>query len=74
MENDPIKTSIEETKRILHHWTNLPLDGQPPYSPLPEETVWLLKEQLKRLNKSLAETNKVREKDFNLAGLKKYDE
>lgn len=69
-----IKTSIQLIHDILNHWTNLPLNGQPPYSPLPEETVGSLKEQLERLKKSLAEYEKVRQEDLKLAGLKEEDE
>ena len=42
-----IERSIQQIYDILNHWMNLPLNGQPPYSPLLEETVRLLKEELK---------------------------
>lgn len=73
-ETNSIKTSIQDIYDILNHWTNLPQNGQPPYSPLPEESVQLLKEQLERLKKSLAEKKEVRKEELKLAGLKEEDE
>ena len=67
-----IERSIQQIYDILNHWTNLPLNGQTPYSPLPEETVRLLKEELKLLTKSLAEREEVRKKELKLAGLKEF--
>ncbi len=49
-------------------------NGKPPYSPLPEESVRLLNEQLKYLRESLAEREEVRKKELKLAGLKEEDE
>ena len=69
-----IERSIQQIYDILNHWTNLPLNGQPPYSPLPEESVRLLKEKLERLKKCLAEMEKVRKEGLKLAGLKEEDE
>lgn len=69
-----IERRIQQIYDILNHWTNLPLNGQPPYSPLPEESVRLLKEQLERLKKSLAEKKEVRKNEFKLDGLKEEDE
>ena len=71
-ETNSIKTSIQDINDILNHWTNLPQNGQPPYSPLPEESVQLLKEQLERLKKSLAEKTEVRKEELKLAGLKEF--
>ena len=59
-----IKISIQQIYDILNHWTNLPLNGQP----LPEESVRLLKEELKLLKKYLAEIEEVQK----LAGLKEF--
>ena len=59
-----IKISIQQIYDILNHWTNLPLNGQP----LPEESVRLLKEELKLLKKYLAEIEEVRKQ----AGLKEF--
>ena len=42
-----IERSIQQIYDILNHLMNLPLNGEPPYSPLLEETVRLLKEELK---------------------------
>ena len=67
-----IERRIQQIYDILNHWTNLPLNGQPPYSPLPEESVRLLKEQLERLKKSLAEKKEVRKNELKLAGLKEF--
>jgi hypothetical protein len=67
-----IKRSIQEILDMLNHWTNLPLNGEPPYSPLPEESVLLLKEQLECLMKSLAEYEKVQKDELKLAGLKEF--
>jgi hypothetical protein len=67
-----IERSIQQIYDILNHWTNLPLNGQPPYSPLPEETVQLLKEELKLRKKSLAEYEKDRKDNLKLAGLKEF--
>ena len=69
-----IERSIQEILDILNHSTNLPLNGQPPYSPLPEESVRLLNEQLKCLRESLAEMDEVRKKELKLDGLKEEDE
>jgi DNA-binding transcriptional MerR regulator len=71
-ETNGIKKSIQDIYDILNHWTNLPQNGQPPYSPLPEESVQLLKEQLERLKKSLAEKKEVRKEGLKLAGLKEF--
>jgi hypothetical protein len=57
---------------MFYHWTNLPLNGQPPYSPLPEESVRLLKEQLERLKKFLAEMEKVRKEELKWVELKDF--
>lgn len=57
---------------MLNHWTNLPQNGQPPYSPLSEESVRLFKKQLELLKKDLAEKEKVRKKELKLAGLKEF--
>ncbi len=59
---------------MLNHWTNLPQNGQPPYSPLSEESVRLLNEELKCLRESLAEREEVRKKELKLAELKEEDE
>ena len=67
-----IERSIQEIRDILNHWTNLPLNEEPPYYPLPEESVLLLKEQLECLMKSLAEYEKGRKNELKLAGLKKF--
>ena len=67
-----IKRSIQQIYDILNHWTNLPLNGEPPYSPLPEESVLLLKEQLERLKKYLDENKEVQNDELKLAGLKEF--
>ncbi len=67
-----IKKSIQETNDILNHWTHVSQNGEPPYSPLPEESVRLLKDQLERLKKSLAENEEGRKEEFELAGLKEF--
>ena len=67
-----IKRSIQSIGNMLNHWTNLPLNEEPPYSPLPEESVLLLKEQLECLMKSLAEYEKVQKDELKLAGLKEF--
>ena len=64
--------SIKEIHDILNHRSNVSVNGQPPYSPLPEETVGSLKEQLERLKKCLAEREDVRKKELKLAGLKEF--
>jgi hypothetical protein len=68
-----IERRIQQIYDILNHWTNLPLNGQPPYSPLPEESVRLLKEQLERLKKFLAEKKEVRKEELKLDGLKEEE-
>jgi hypothetical protein len=67
-----IEESIQRIHDMFNHWTNISLDGEPPYSPLPEESVRLLKEQLECLNKSLAENEEGRKNELKLAGLKKF--
>ena len=71
-ETNSIKTGIQDIYDILNHWTNLPQNGQPPYSPLPEESVLLLKEQLERLKKYLDENKEVQKDELKLAGLKEF--
>ena len=63
-----IKDSIRQINEILNHWTNVWKDGIPPFSPLPDESVRLLKNQLEILKKCLAESEKVRKQD----GLKEF--
>ena len=67
-----IKICIQEILGILNHRSNVSHNGDPPYSPLPEETVRLLKEQLELLKKSLAEYEKVLKEDLKQAGLKEF--
>ena len=65
-----MENRIQEINDMLTHWTNVSVNGQPPYSPLPEESVRLLKEQQERLKKSLVEKEKVRREELKRAGLK----
>jgi hypothetical protein len=71
-QQDRIEESIQRIQDMLNHWTNISLDGEPPYSPLPEESVLLLKEQLECLMKSLAEYEDERKEELKLAGLKEF--
>jgi len=68
-----IERSIQQIYDILNHWTHVSQNGEPPYSPLPEETIRLLKEELKLRKKSLAEMEEVRKNELKLAGLKEED-
>ena len=63
-QNSIIKESIEKILYILNHRSNVSVNGQPPYSPLPEETVELLNKNLKRLKNDLAEYEKVQKEDL----------
>ena len=69
-----IERSIQEILDILNHPMYSSQNGQPPYSPLPEESVRLLNEQLKYLRESLAKRKEVRKKKLKLDGLKEEDE
>ena len=71
-ERNIIRNSIEQISYILNHWTNLPQNGQPPYSPLRKETLRSLEEQLELLKKYLAEMEEVRKNELKLAGLKNF--
>ena len=64
-----IEDSIRQINEILNHWTNVWKDGIPPFSPLPDESVRLLKNQLEILKKCLAEKEEVRKNEFKQAGL-----
>jgi hypothetical protein len=67
-----IKDSIRQINEILNHWTNVWKDGIPPFSPLPDESVRLLKNQLEILKKCLAESEEVRKQELKLAGLEEF--
>ena len=69
-----IRKGIQEILDILNHPMYSSQNGQPPYFPLPEESVRLLNEQLERLKKCLTEMEKVRKEELKLAGLKEEDE
>jgi hypothetical protein len=58
-----IERSIQEIHDILNHQQN---------GDLPEESVRLLKEELKLLEKYLAEMEEVRKNELKLAGLKEF--
>jgi hypothetical protein len=64
-----IEDSIRQINEILNHWTNVWKDGIPPFSPLADESVRLLKNQLEILKKCLAEKEEVRKNEFKQAGL-----
>jgi len=68
-----IRKGIQEILDILNHPMYSSQNGQPPYFPLPEESVRLLKEQLERLKKFLAEKKEVRKEELKLDGLKEEE-
>lgn len=63
-QHSSIKKSIQEILNTLNHPMYSSQNGQPPYSPLPQETVQLLNEQLKCLRESLAKNEDERKEKF----------
>jgi hypothetical protein len=74
MQSNSTKRSIKEIHDILNHRSNVSVNGQPPYNPLPIETVELLNKNLERLKNGLAEYEKVRKEDLKQHGLTEKDE